>query len=79
MTWGDVHDLVKGWRKHPPMQRMFQDYLKSKGLEYEQTEDSFEKPLPTGTGAWFDGIDTDQFTSQLGEQAALMAKKLKLN
>lgn len=79
MTWGDVHDLVKGWRKHPPMQRMFQDYLRIKGIDYETEDDQFEKPVPGGTGAWFNGLDTDQFTSKLGEQAALLASKLKLH
>lgn len=79
MTWGDVHDLVKGWRRYPPMQRMFQDYLKSKGLEYEEPDDSFEKSVPAGAGAWFNGMDADQFTSKLSEEAARLANKLKLH
>ena len=79
MTWADVHDLVKGWRKHPPLQRMFQDYLRVKGIEYKDPEETFEKPANTSTGAWFDGLDSDQFASKLGEKAAAIAQKLKLH
>lgn len=74
MTWQDVHDLVKGWRKHPPLQRMFQDYLLTKGLKYAEPEP--ETDDADTTGAWFHGLDQDEFMRRVNAEAATLAQKL---
>lgn len=76
LTWRDVGDLLRGWRKSPPLQRMFQDWLRLKGFEYRDESPVDDAP---GEPSWFDSMNADEFTSELSRQGAELAKKLKLN